>query len=105
MSKETWKDYYYKNFKQGIHDVPRKAVEATFEHQQKKYDELESLHQELIDISEELRKEIKSKNSSIEQLLQAVSYYQLFLAPGGKSWMLDKASECLKNSGVDKAKN
>lgn len=105
MSKETWKDYYYKNFKKGIHDVPRKAVEATFDYQQQKLDEIETLHQELIDIHEELRAEVRCKNKAIESLLQAVSYLQLFLAPGGKHWMMEKANECLERSGVHNAKD
>lgn len=101
MSNETWKDYYYKHFKQGTHDVPRKAVEATYNYQQVKIDNLTTQLTDAISSNEELRVREGDFKHQIESLLEAISWYQLFLAPGGKKYMLDKAEEKIKASGIN----
>lgn len=100
MSKETWKDYYYKHFESGVHDVGREAVKATYEYQQRKIDNLDDQIQDLIERNEELRVESFHFETSVQKLLEAVAWYKMYLAPGGKPYMLEKAEECFMAANI-----
>lgn len=100
MSKETWKDYYYKNFKRGIHDVGRNAVKETFEYQQEKIDMIEKQANDLLQKNEELRLENSHYKFTVEKLLEAVAWHKLYVSPGSKPYMLEKAEKCFLAANI-----
>jgi len=101
VPKETWKDYYYKHFKRGVHDNPRKAIQATYDYQEVKIENINAHLQDVISVNDDVRRRLELSEVSQTKLLEAISWFQLFLAPGGKPYMLEKAEECIKIAGVE----